>query len=347
MWVARGCRTRRRRLLPSYLAVLLVLAGCASAAADPMVTTPLTVTTGSAGPSNWDSAPPPPGTETPAAPRSESASRSRQTSSAAGAELPGGGRVLFPGHRLAALYGHPDMSGLGVLGEHDLPAGVARAADLAAQYQPLSDVPVVPTFEIIATYADTSPGPDGTYSTKSTVDSLRPWVEAAGRAGMYVVLDLQPGRSDFLSQARSYADLLTLPYVGLGLDPEWRVGPTQTPGEQVGGVDAAEVDTVIDWLAELTTQADLPQKLLVVHQFDPATLGAESTIDVTRGEIAVLIQMDGQGTTDVKDRAWHAVTGAAPAGLAFGWMNFYQDTPTLTPAQTMSKQPTPSMITYQ
>jgi hypothetical protein len=34
--------------------------------------------------------------------------------------------------------------------------------------------------------------------------------------------------------------------------------------------------------------------------------------------------------------------------VPFGWKNFYdEDTPVLTPAQTMSRKPTPSMISYQ
>ena len=41
---------------------------------------------------------------------------------------------------------------------------------------------------------------------------------------MYVVLDLQPGRTDFLTQAKRYEPLLALPHVGLALDPEWRLG---------------------------------------------------------------------------------------------------------------------------
>ena len=265
-----------------------------------------------------------------------------------GTDLPGGGRVLFPGRRLVALYGHPNIRGLGVLGEQDLPGGIARAAALAAQYRPLSAVPVIPTFEIIASYADLVPGEDGNYSVESTVESLRPWVQAAGRAGMYVVLDLQPGRTDFLSQAKRYTDLLALPYVGLALDPEWRLGPNQLPLQQIGGVDAAEVNTVIDWLAELTAGHRLPQKLLVLHQFRLSMLRHEDAITTARPQVAVLIHMDGQGTPGQKDETWRAVTAAAPAGVPLGWKNFYRnDTPMLTPTQTMRKQPTPVMISYQ
>jgi hypothetical protein len=77
-----------------------------------------------------------------------------------GRQLPGGGEVLFPGHRLVALYGHPGTPSLGALGEQDLPASIALAKHMAAEYRPLSRVPVVPTFEIIATVAQASPGPD-------------------------------------------------------------------------------------------------------------------------------------------------------------------------------------------
>ena len=45
---------------------------------------------------------------------------------------------------------------------------------------------------------------------------------------MYVVLDLQPGRSNFLDQAKLYEPLLRLPHVGLALDPEWRLRRTSS-----------------------------------------------------------------------------------------------------------------------
>src|SRR5690606_19606191 len=143
----------------------------------------------------------------------------------AGTELPGGGQVLFPGRQFFALYGHPGTPVLGILGEQPVDAAVARAREVAAPYERLSDVPVVPTFELIATIASASAGADGDYSSESAVDHLRPWVDAAGEAGMYVVLDLQPGHTDFLTQAKLYEELLHKPHVGLALDPEWRLAP--------------------------------------------------------------------------------------------------------------------------
>lgn len=265
-----------------------------------------------------------------------------------GIQLPGGGQTLFPGRRLVALYGHPGTSSLGVLGEQGLSASISRAKKLAAEYAPLSTEPVVPAFEIIATTAQREAGPDGDYSGKSSVSSLRPWVEAARQAGVYVVLDLQPGRADFLDQAKRYRDLLLLPNVGLALDPEWKLAPGQRPLAQIGGVDAAEVNSVITWLADLTAKEALPQKLLVLHQFRLSMLRDEKRIDTGRDQVQVLVHMDGQGTPALKDGTWRGVTGAAPKGMPFGWKNFYdEDEPMLTPAQTMAKKPQPFMVSYQ
>ena len=266
-----------------------------------------------------------------------------------GAQLPGGGQLLFPGHVFVALYGTPGAPGLGVLGEQGLPETLARAAQTAAAYEPLTDRTVVPMLEIIATVAAGAAGSDGNYSNEISVDTLRPWVEAAGEAGMYVVLDLQPGRTDFLTQAKLYEPLLSLPHVGLALDPEWRLKPDQRHLAQIGSVDAAEVNAVVTWLADLTAEHALPQKLLVLHQFQPRMIANRAAVDTSRDELAILIHVDGQGSQPAKQETWRVLQSDAPAGVAWGWKNFYdEDLPPLTPEQTMTQvAPTPDLVTYQ
>jgi hypothetical protein len=268
---------------------------------------------------------------------------------ATGEQLPGGGQVVLPGRRLVALYGHPGTAALGVLGEQPLDAAIARAKTHAVPYRQLSgQTPVVPAFEIIATVATGGPGPDGNYSFEAPIAQLRPWVEKAGAAGLYVVLDLQPGRTDFLTQAKRYEPLLRLPHVGLALDPEWRLKPGEKHLTQIGSVSAGEINSVYRWLADLTARATLPQKLFVLHQFRLSMIGTDEPLQRDRDEVALLIHMDGQGPTGSKDQTWAAVVGAAPKGVPFGWKNFYdEDVPMLSPAQTMSRRPTPLMISYQ
>ncbi|NKX52456.1 hypothetical protein HER39_18130, partial [Arthrobacter deserti] len=229
-------------------------------------------------------------------------------------ELPGGGLLAFPARRMVALYGHPSGPALGALGEQGPDAGIRRARKLASGYQEYSSQPVIPAFEIIASVATASAGPDGSYSNLTDPQQLRPWVDAAGEAGLYVVLDLQPGRTDFLTQARHYADLLSQPHVGLALDPEWRLGPGQRHMEQIGSGGAAEINRVSDWLAGLTRQHNLPQKVLIIHQFRQDMVRNEHRVDTSHEELAVVLHADGHGTAGQKLETWNALLEVAPKG---------------------------------
>ena len=273
---------------------------------------------------------------------------SRVAVAVTGVQLPGGGEVLFPMHRLLALYGYPGSPVLGALGEQSLTASIARIRAIAAQYRPLSSVPVIPAFEIIATVAQSRPGRDGTYSYESPLSLLRPWVAKASAAGLYVVLDLQSGRASLLAQARRYGSLLRLPNVGLAIDPEWKLQPGQFPLQQIGSVTIGEVNTVVHWLAALTDRYHLPQKLLVLHQFRISMISGEKALDTSEDDLAIVIHMDGQGTPGDKLQTWHAIVANAPPGVYFGWKNFLvKDHPTFTPTQTMANRPRPVMISYQ
>ncbi|MGN8246145.1 hypothetical protein ACTHAM_003280 [Cellulomonas soli] len=279
----------------------------------------------------------------------------RVATAATGAQLPGGGQLVFTdgtdgqsrAKRYVALYGTPGTPALGVLGEQDVPATLARAAEHAGWYAPLTTDQVVPMVEIIATIASAGPGPDGNYSDERPVDALRPLVDAAGQAGVAVVLDLQPGRTDFLTQAQQYEELLALPHVGLALDPEWRLAPDQVHLRQIGSVGIDEVNATAAWLAQLTRERHLPQKMFVVHQFASRMVSDRARLDVSHDELAVLIHVDGQGTQPAKAGTWNALRTDAPP-VHWGWKNFYdEDLPMLDPTQTYQVQPLPDLVTYQ
>jgi hypothetical protein len=277
----------------------------------------------------------------------------RVRTASTGVLAPGGGQLVFPrvpgshGKRYVALYGTPGSKALGVLGEQGVAQTVARARQTAAWYDPYTTDTVVPAAEIIATIASAGPGPDGDYSRERSVAELRPLVQAAGARGLAVVLDLQPGRADFLSQAKRYQSLLELPYVGLALDPEWRLTPTQKPLQQIGSVDVSEINRVADWLADLTATDALPQKLFVVHQFSLRMVTHRAALDTSRDELATVIHVDGQGTQPAKAGTWNAIRAGAPA-VHWGWKNFVdEDHPMLSPAQTYRVRPLPDLVTYQ
>ncbi len=265
-----------------------------------------------------------------------------------GFQLRNGGQRPFDGHRYVALYGAPGAPALGVLGEQGPEATVRRAEAVAKPYRAESDELVTPAMEVIATVAAGDAGADGDYSTELPVSTLEPYVDAAHDADMPVIIDLQPGRSDFLSQAKRYESLLKRPDVWLALDPEWRLTKDQVPLKQIGSVSASEVNEVSSWLAALVRKEGLPPKALVLHQFRLSMIQDRSALE-THPELDMLVHVDGQGSQPDKQATWKALHAGAPKGLHWGWKNFYdEDTPMLTPSQTMSEvTPTPSLITYQ
>lgn len=248
---------------------------------------------------------------------------------------------------MISLYGAPGSPGLGLLGEQDVAASVTRAQELAAEYESVSREPVIPAFEIIATVATSDPGPTGDYSSPVAVDTLREWVDAAAENNIYVVLDLQPGLSEFLPQAQMFEDLLSEPHVGLALDPEWRLAEGQQHMAQIGQVHAAEINDTTDWLAELVAEHHLPEKLVMLHQFQTRMIPDRDRV-VDRDGLAVLVHADGNGVPSDKMKTYRTLTRDLPAHMRIGWKNFIdEDDPTYTPEQTMDVVPRPWFVSYQ
>lgn len=264
-------------------------------------------------------------------------------------ELPGRSpvRPRLAGVRLVAPYGRPGTAVLGVLGEQGVRATMRLAAEYAAQYDGLDPLPALPAVELITTLATAAPGPDGDYSQPLDRAVLRTWVDAAADAGVEVVLDLQPGRTDFPTQARQLEEFLAEPHVGLALDPEWRLGPDELHLRQVGSVSAAEVNATGDWFARLAEREGLPQQLFLVHQFRLDMVTERGTLR-RWPQLREVIQMDGQGSQAEKDATWERLTDEPPAGWAFGWKQFHDEDTTLrSPADTVALRPRPVLVTFQ
>ena len=265
-------------------------------------------------------------------------------------EMPGGGTSPFPGRHMIALYGHPSGPALGMLGEQPPAQAVARLKKYVEQYQAvMKDQTVIGAFEIITTVASAGAGKDGDYSYETPIEELEPWVKAAEDAGFYVVLDLQPGRTDFLTQAKLYEPLLKRPTVGLALDPEWRLKPNEKHLVSVGQVGVDEVNKVGAWLADLVKANKLPPKVLTLHQFQVRMITDRQRLDTSRYEVQYLVHVDGQGGQAAKQGTWGVLKKNLPPRVYMGWKNFeHEDKPMLTPAQTIAQvHPTPFFISYQ
>jgi len=268
-----------------------------------------------------------------------------------GRQVPGGGFFVLPEgekRRYVSFYGHPGTDDLGVLGEQGPAETLNRMGEFLDAYAG-DGHQVVPTFEIIASVASGGATEDNDYSYEWPPETFDPWIEFAAENDIYVLLDLQPGRDHFLSQAQQYEELLELPFVGLALDPEWRLRPDQVHLEQVGSVEASEINEVANWLADLVRDNGLPQKMLLLHQFRTSMIQNRQDV-ISRPELQVVVQMDGDGTEAQKDATWGQLKeGAADAHWAWGWKNFFdEDEPgPPSPQSTMSKEPSPIYVSYQ
>ena len=246
------------------------------------------------------------------------------------------GQTMFPDHRVVALYGTQRSERLGVLGEQPPSEAAARLAE------------VLPAFELIATLATGTPEDRGVYNIRSSPEFVQEYLDVARRHGYYLILDIQPGQSDFLTEAKYYEEFLRQPDVGIALDPEWRTQPPDRPkGGFVGQVDAAEVNQVIDYVAQLVDEEDLPEKLVIVHQFQDRMITNRDQL-VERPGVALTIHMDGFGGRPEKLNSYDVVRAEPP--LDMGLKLFYdEDIDLLDAADVLGGlfDPVPVLITYQ
>lgn len=261
-----------------------------------------------------------------------------------GDELPRGGRMLFPQHRMVALYGNARSEAMGALGEQPAPEAADRTIAAAEPFD-TTDRTLLPTFELIATVATQAPGDDGLHRSVATDEEIQEYLDVARANDIYLVLDIQPGQSDFLTEVQRYEHFLREPDVGIALDPEWRMEPGQVPGDGVGTVDAAEVNQVVDYLAEIVREELGPQKLLIVHQFQTRMITNREEIR-TPPELAVNIHMDGFGTREQKLDTYRILRADPP--LTNGFKLFYQeDIDIFSPTEVLGLDPVPDFISYQ
>jgi hypothetical protein len=274
-----------------------------------------------------------------------SASSPASTITGSGADLPGGRSRVFADHRLlVAYYGTAGSGALGVLGEAPPEQIVPRLLRAAAPFA-RSGRPVQPVFELIVTVAHASPTKTGTYSSNIPRRQVQRYLDAAHRHGVLVVLDLQPGRADFLDVARSWAWALRDPWVGLALDPEWRMGPHDVPGQRIGSVSAAEVNRVSGWLDDLTARRGLPEKVFMLHQFRPEMVRHVERVR-DREHLAMVQHVDGFGTPGEKLATYHRVV--RPRQFTLGFKLFYdEDVHRMRPAQVLAIRPRVSFVSFQ
>ena len=230
---------------------------------------------------------------------------------------PRGGRTLLPRYRIVAYYGAPQDPGLGQLGIGTPADAVVGLMNQARPYA-RPNRPVMPALELIATLVTAAPGDDGKYRYRQSDHVIDRYLAEARRARALLILDIQPGRSPFMNEVRAFAPYLRLPDVSLALDPEWSMHGNELPGKVIGSTDASIVNQAGAYLSSIVHRYNLPQKLLIVHQFTTGEIRHKQHLQEHPG-VALIVNIDGFGTPPNKISKYDLFARrAAPVG-ALAW----------------------------
>jgi hypothetical protein len=245
---------------------------------------------------------------------------------------------------VVAYYGAPQDVELGALGDGS-PKSVARKLEKRAAAYARRTRPILPALELIATIAANAPGDDGLWRTQQDEATIDRYHRAARRAKALLLLDIQPGHADFLVEARRLERWLREPDVGLALDPEWHT-PGVRPGTEIGSVTSQQVNAVSAWLAEIVREADLPEKLFVVHQFTDDMIRDKHRVKMRDG-LAMTFNVDGFGDRPNKISKYRDFTAASP-NVHHGLKLFFkEDVNLMTPGAVLDLRPPPDLVVYE
>lgn len=263
--------------------------------------------------------------------------------------LPRGGRKVFPTYRLVGYAGLTGASTLGRLGTGPLDQ---RALELERRATPYAaGRKILPVLEVIATIVQGSPGRDGAYRTRISDARIGVYLQAARKRKALLLLNIQPGRSEFLTEAKAYERWLKEPDVGVALDPEWAMDPGQRPGGAYGHTTGAELSQTAAYLADLVERHDLPEKVMVYHQVAKSVVREESGLKAYPG-VVLIKSVDGLGPPGPKVNTYRVVNRSTPKHVHAGFKLFLtEDTEgssrLMTPKEVLGLEPQPEYVMYE
>ena len=263
-----------------------------------------------------------------------------------GAEDPSDGPLKE--NRIVAYYGNPRSAAMGVLGEFaDPEAMMEQLIQQTAAYSAADPArPAVPTIELIASTAQRDPGEDGTYLNRLPTEEIEEYARLAEKHRALLLLDVQLGQSTIAGEIEALRPFLERPYVHLAIDTEYYVAEGQVPGVDLGGVDGAELQGVVETLTQLVDEKDIPDKILVIHQFASGIVTNKELIQPTRN-VEVVLNADGFGSPENKISKYNLLVSDEPIQYG-GFKLFYQQDPTLlSPEQVLQLEPSPVVVNYQ
>jgi hypothetical protein len=264
-------------------------------------------------------------------------------------ELPRGGRVLFPEHRLVGFCGTPGGPALGEL-QGNLTAKTKALLGYAEKYAG-SERKILPVFELIAVVVQAGSGADGKYRRRVEDSVVDTYLRHARESKGIFLLNIQPGQSDFLTEVKHFEKYLREPDVGVALDPEWAMKTGQKPGKVYGQTTGAMINSVAEYMSKLTTEGDLPEKALVFHQVNRAVVKDEPTLQPYPG-VVLIKSVDGLGPKAAKIETYLNLMEIMGPRVHAGFKLFFDEDhrnggQLMTPAEVLALKPPPEYVMYE
>ncbi|MDO5627902.1 MAG: hypothetical protein Q4G43_06210, partial [Mobilicoccus sp.] len=266
-------------------------------------------------------------------------------------ELPQGGQTLFPRYRLVGYSGIAGTgSTLGRAGVGDLDD---RMVEMVERAQPYAEDgrTIMPVLELIATVVHPCHlAPQ--CRTRATDERVQKHLDAVRKVDGLLLLAIQPGRSDFLTEVKAYEKFLKEPDVGIAMDPEWRMGPNEEPMRTFGSTDASELNAVGEYLEDLVAENNLPDKVMLYHMIRTNWVRHHEELK-PRKNVAMILSVDGIGSREMKEATWRTLMGVKPPHVRPGFKLFYEEDTErpgwtlMTPEQVMALEPTPEYVLYE
>ncbi len=216
----------------------------------------------------------------------------------------------------------------------------------AQEYAELSNKPIYPAFELISTLAQNAPGPSGKYRFRQSEGLIDDYLQVANENEFLLILDIQPGHSDFVAEVKRLEPFLRNPNVSIALDPEWNVPPDKVPGEVIGQVDAEVVNDVAKLMSEQVRELGLPQKLLIIHQFTDDMIRNVDKLKKFPG-VALVLNSDGFGTAELKSGTYGRLAPSKQPPYPGFKLFFTEDTGLMSAQEVLDLQPRPKVIVYE
>ena len=263
--------------------------------------------------------------------------------------MPRGGRDVFPRYRLVGYAGVTGASTLGRLGTGPLDQRVTEIEGRAKPYAAGREI--LPVVEVIATVVQGSPGRDGEYRVRLTDAQIAKYHKAARKHRAVMLLNLQPGRSESITETKAFQKWLKEPDVGVALDPEWAMDRGQRPGGVYGHTTGAELDEVARYLSGLVKQYNLPEKVMVYHQVARSVVRKESGLKDHDGVVAIK-SVDGLGHPGPKKNIYWVVNKTTPKFVHAGFKLFYTEDRRhggrlMTPNEVLGLKPPPEYVMFE